>query len=1076
MIARKETQWWSEARVRKYVLPSARTRSPSAMRHLNGFSIVMVSFFCIVSAAGCSASPPQQQGDEDGIIGLSRDLGAEGQLQAAVKKAQADLTAVESRFGPDAEETGFAVNRLGMLYKANGQYDKAEPLLKRALAMCKKSYGRDHPNTALSYNNLALLLKTQGKYAAAEPLYRESLTIATRVSGPDHQDTVISLVNLAMLYEAQGRYEEARTLLTRALTACEKTVGPKHGTTAACLINLALVSQYEAAYAEAELLLLRAQKALTALLGKDHVTVAGVDSQLATLYDIQGQYERAGALHEKVLMIREQSLGKSHPSVAQALNNVGFNYEARGLTEKALDMYVRAISTSEKSLGPHHPVTAVYLNNFAGFLLKAGDTLNARRLYQQSFDVLNKQAGPYQAQTISVLLNLASLSYYSERDYGEAERLYDTVAQLSKESLGPDHPLRATSLTSLASVRIAQDNAGNAGDLFDRARRIARRHVASVVPSLTVDEQIQFIRVRDADDFHRALTFAISLPANRELAELSAGWVANGKAVTQEATGLRELLAQASASGTEREALTTLKRIRSELAELSYRIDARKDTVEAIARRQALHEEERRLVHEIGGRLALLSREDPWVGQDEVRGGIAANSTLVDIIRFQVFDFNMQSQDRAWGAERYAVWIVPPRGKGSTQVVDLGDASVIDCAVAAYREAVRTAVGDRGLIATVGESRAEETMREAAAPLSEMVLKPIMTGIRASGCDEGLDELVISPDGELWLVPWSALPLEDGRYLVEQYAVVTVTSARDLVVEREAKPNVSPPLIFADPLFDLPRDALAQAVSEADASTLSGGEVMAKGGSTGMRSASEIGRVSRLPGTLNEARRVAGGIERLTKRRPQTFLQSRALEERVKQVRSPEVLHIATHGFALPDQHVSAARRQLTLPNILGGQLSQRHEVTSEGRLVDPLLRCGILLTGCNLADADRPKGVEDGCLTGKEIVGLELRGTELVVLSACDTGTGRVQYGEGVAGLRQAFLIAGADAVLATLWQVPDAPTADLVARFFDHLAAGKSKASALRQAQRDLIEKRRKSNGAAHPAAWAAFELTGR
>lgn len=1040
------------------------------------FSCAAVCLLCVMCAEGCSASPPKQHGDEEGILSLRKELGAGEQLREALRKAEADLKAAESRFGPDAGETGFAVNTLGMLCKASGQYDKAEPLLNRALAICKKTYGIDHPNTAISYNNLALLLKTQGKYAAAEPLYQKSLAIAARVSGPDHQDTVVSLINLAMLYDAQGRYNEARALLQRALTACENTVGPEHGTTAACLINLAVVSQHEAAYAEAESLLLRAKKLLTPLLGKEHPTVVGVDSQLATLYDAQGQYERAGTLHEKVLAIREQAFGKPHPSVAQALNNLGSNYEARGLNEKALDMYVRAVSISEKSFGQNHPVTAVYLNNLAGFLSKAGDNVNARRLYEQSLAILNKHSGPHQVQAIGVLLNLASLSYYSERDYAKSGRLSETAAQLCKDSLGPDHPLRATSLTSLASVRVAQGSPAEAADLFDNARRIARRHVANVVPSLTIDEQVQFIRVRDADELHRALTFAVSQPASPELAELSAGWVANAKAVTQETISLRDVLAQASTGGSEHDALLGLRRIRSELAESSYRLNAQRDSAESIARRRSLHEEERRLVHEIGGRLALLSREDPWVEQDEVRSGIAANRMLIDIIRFKVFDFKMQSQDKAWGSERYAAWIVPPPGKGSTRIVDLGDASVIDLAVAAYREAVRAAVGDGGLIAKAGESPAEEVLRETAAVLTEKVLKPIMTGIRAAGGDKGLDELVISPDGELWLVPWAALPLEDGRYLVEQYAVITVTSARSLVAERETQHSASAPIIFADPLFDLPKEAFAQAVSEVDDVRLADSESMASGASAGLRSASEIGHVSRLPGTLNEARRVAGRIEQLTKQKPLTFLQSRALEERVKRIQSPEVLHVATHGFALPDQQVPATQLQIKLPSILGGQPGSSQEATSRGRLEDPLLRCGILLTGCNLADTDRPKGADDGCLTGKEIVSLDLRGTDLVVLSACDTGTGRVQYGEGVAGLRQAFLIAGADAVLATLWQVPDAPTADLVAGFFGHLAAGKGKASALRRAQLDLIEKRRKANGVAHPAAWAAFELTGR
>jgi CHAT domain-containing protein len=217
-------------------------------------------------------------------------------------------------------------------------------------------------------------------------------------------------------------------------------------------------------------------------------------------------------------------------------------------------------------------------------------------------------------------------------------------------------------------------------------------------------------------------------------------------------------------------------------------------------------------------------------------------------------------------------------------------------------------------------------------------------------------------------------------------------------------------------------------------------------------------------------------IERVAKEKPIAYLQAKALEERVKRVRSPRILHFATHGFTLPDQVVSGSQREEMASSTAGGRSIQGLTSATGELLEDPLLRCGLLLTGSNLSAKERPQGVEDGCLTGKEIVDLDLTGTDLVVLSACETGLGRVQYGEGVAGLRQAFLIAGANAVLATLWQVPDGPTAVLIGGFFDHLASGNGKARALRQAQLALIEKRRRAVKAAHPAAWAAFELTGR
>jgi CHAT domain-containing protein len=451
----------------------------------------------------------------------------------------------------------------------------------------------------------------------------------------------------------------------------------------------------------------------------------------------------------------------------------------------------------------------------------------------------------------------------------------------------------------------------------------------------------------------------------------------------------------------------------------------------------------------LASELTRLTREDAsaevWVGLDQLRGAVPADAVFIDFFCFPVMNFRPTGQASQWEPVRCAAWIIPPAGKGKVVLVDLGDLDKIEQAIARALEVLRDGPSARS------EVEGMKTAQAALQRISKLILEPLLPHIG------GTRRWIVSPDSQLWLVPWNALLLPDGEFVIEKHTVTHVVSARDLLRPAQERSN-QPALALADPDYDLDLRDTPREEAGARAPI-----------SRGMLNA----RWPRLPGTAREISGIAPKLQTLTGRSPEVLTGEKAVEAAVKKARRPRILVLSTHGFFLGSQAPASGQELASIERGLKLEKPTTSQpAAAEEPLENPLLRCGLILAGANRRS--EAATTDDGVLTGLEIVGADLRGTELVVLSACETGLGTLRQGEGVAGLRQAFHLAGAESVVATLWKIPDEETAQLMTSFFEHLASGKTRADALRQAQLTLIQSRRRQHGVAHPYWWAAFTLT--
>ncbi|HBD10376.1 MAG TPA: hypothetical protein DCZ69_19170 [Syntrophobacteraceae bacterium] len=422
-------------------------------------------------------------------------------------------------------------------------------------------------------------------------------------------------------------------------------------------------------------------------------------------------------------------------------------------------------------------------------------------------------------------------------------------------------------------------------------------------------------------------------------------------------------------------------------------------------------------------------------------------SALVEFSRFEVSDF--RATKRKSGSFHYLAFILHP-GKGSrVGLVDLGDTRKIDNAVAELRKAVRNTLNPR-----------QEDLFQAARGLHDLVFSPLRKELGTAR------RLYVSPDGNLNLIPFEILRGPNDRFLIEDYTFNYLAAGRDLLGQGAKHGEPGRILLVGDPDFD----KLREGALPGDVGT---GTVVSPPPRGAFRTVREL-RFGRLPGTRKEVMALA---DLLGREQVDLRLDEKANEDVLHFVDPPRVLHLATHGFFLndrmlsgPDPLVSGRGFEIIDPqSVPGGTLGREAQES-------PLLRSGFALAGANAALAAGDPEVGSGIVTAEKILGMNLHGVEMVVLSACETGLGEVKAGEGVFGLRRAFVQAGARSLVMSLWNVPDQETQELMVAFYGRLVRGGiNRNEALRQAALAELRIVTKRYGFPHPFYWGAFVFLG-
>jgi len=927
------------------------------------------------------------------------------EYEKASKLLDEALLATREKYDNQDIDFGKELNLIADLQIKIGEYEKAEANIAEALTILE-NFDSDFNIVyyIMALETYAKLMSIKGFFDEAEDALESSQRLYSKTIPSPEYNPLIASQELASVYMKVGEYGETEEILTKALKRNIELYGNDSRKLIIPMVDFGRLELIKGDYTKTEELARRALKISENVFGEESTKNAPAILLLGELYETLGDYDKSEEFYRRAISILENQFGRDHVDVAKSISKLAIVmfYKGHEDSQEIENLLFEAKQIIGKRFSTKSPLYADLLKDMARFFISENKLEDALSFLEQSEEIWKEKAGRRNNIKAADIHILRGDIFYQQKKWSDAESEYKDSQKLNEKFFNDRHPEYVKATSRMSKVYYMDGNQRKAKNYIEEVMVNYNRFIKDYFPALSEREKTKYWNtIKDDYDYFNtmALTMHDRYPEMIETVFNNA--LKTKGLLLSSSIKMRERILNSNDSTLKSQYFDWLdkKELLSNAISMSEEQLKSEDlNLTQLARDVELIEKSLSQQSELFSE-GIVQQDYGW---EQIKETLQPNAVAIEMVRFKFFDHYITD------SVVYLMLILKNEKNSTPEFVVMENGNDMESKFFNnYRNAIKYRVEDLYSYNNFWK------------PIEEKIGKN--------------KTVYLSPDGVYNQINLEAIPIGNNQYLLDKTNIVLVSNTKDLYLKKSSDKNKQEEktaLLFGDPKFYLA--SRQEYISEF------------RSGAT---------QISDLPGTQKE-------INELTKLFNQNgwkasqYMDKNAAEETVKEIQSPKVFHIATHGFFTEKEDRKPDNR------FENNQMSE-----------NPLLNTGLMLKGSGdlLAKTSYNYNIEPGILTAYEAMNLNLDKTDLVVLSACETGLGELHGGEGVYGLQRSFLVAGAKTLVMSLFKVSDEATQKLMVSFYEKWLETGDKRQAFIDAKKEI------RNEYKDPIYWGAFVMIG-